>query len=116
MFEEMDVLKTAAVALLCAVPLLVPLAPGEAEAKKPTISYTLECVLRSGCDFVCLAPAAAATGVKRERIFEKRGVKTVDFIEFGGASIATIFVSNEQPTSFRLSGTVFCQMPSSLVR
>lgn len=109
-------LKSAALAFLCAVPLFAALVPGEATAKKPTISYTLECVLRSGCDFVCLAPAAAASGARHERIFEKRDVKTVDFIEFGGAAVATIFVSNEQPTTFRLSGTVFCQMPNSLVR
>jgi len=43
-------------------------------------------------------------------------VKSVDFIEFGSAAIATIFVSNEQPSTFRLSGTVFCEMPNSLVR
>lgn len=111
----MDVLKSAALAFLCAAPLLAGLVPGEATAKKPSASYTLECVLRSGCDFVCRAPVATG-GAGRDRIFEKRNVKTVDFIEFGGAAIATIFVSNEQPTSFRLSGTVFCQMPNSLVR
>ena len=105
-------LKSAAVACLCAVPLLAGLLPGAAMAKKPPNSYTLECVLRSGCIFTCLT----ATGVKQETVFEKRNVKTVDFIEFNGASIATIFVSNEQPTTFRLSGTVFCHMSNSLVR
>lgn len=105
-------LKTAPIALLCAVPFFASLVPGKATAAKPAKSYTLECVLRSGCDFSCLA----AAGVKGERVFEKRNVKTVDFIEFNGAAIATIFVSNEQPTTFRLSGTVFCQMPNSLVR
>lgn len=92
--------------------MLAAIMPGDATAKKPANSYTLECVLRSGCEFTCLA----AAGVKGERVFEKRNVKTVDFIEFNGASIATIFVSNEQPTTFRISGTVFCQMPNSLVR
>lgn len=65
---------------------------------------------------MCLAPATAASGAKHERIFEKKDVNVVDFIEFGGSAIATIFVSNEQPTTFRLSGTVFCQMPNSLIR
>ena len=106
-------LKSAAVAcIMCAVPLLTTLLPGDAMAKKPPNSYTLECVLRSGCTFSCLA----AAGGKQESVFEKKNVRTVDFIEFNGASIATIFVSNEQPTTFRLSGTGFCHMPNSLVR
>ena len=105
-------LKSAIFAFLCAVPLLSALLPAAARAEKPPNSYTLECVLRSGCEFSCLA----AAGVNRERVFEKKNVKTVDFIEFNGASVATIFVSNEQPTTFRLSGTVFCSMANSLVR
>lgn len=105
-------LKIVAFAFLCAVPLLAAFAPGDALANKPKTSYTLECVLRSGCAFTCLA----AAGVQGERVFERTNVKTVDFIEFNGAAIATVFVSNEQPTTFRLSGTVFCQMPDSLVR
>lgn len=107
-------LKSAAFALLCSLPLLGVFAPGEARAKKPADSYTLECVLRGGCDFFCTSPAAA--GTKQTRVFEKRNVRTVDFIEFNGAAIATIFVSNERTTTFRVSGTVFCQMPNSLVR
>ena len=107
-------LKSAVFAVLCAVPLLPALIPGAALANKPANSYTLACVLRGGCEFVCLAPGAA--GVKHERIFEKTNVKTVDFIEFAGAAIATIVVSNQHTTTFRLSGTVFCQMPNSLVR
>lgn len=105
-------LKSAVIAILCSVSLFAVFVPGAATAEKPSASYTLECVLRSGCDFACVAPA----GVKSERVFEKRNVKTVDFIEFNGAAIATIFVSNEQPTTFRLSGTVFCEMANSRVR
>ena len=85
--------KTAAIALLCALSLFAVFDPGEARAKKPANSYTLECVLRSGCHFTCLA----ASGVKSERVFDKKNVKSVDFIEFGRAAVATIFVSNEQP-------------------
>ena len=107
-------LRSAAFAVLCAVPLLAASSPGAALAKKPGNSYTLACVLRGGCEFVCLAPGAA--GHKHERIFEKTNVKTVDFIEFNGAAIATIAVSNQHTTTFRLSGTVFYQMPNSLVR
>lgn len=107
-------MKSAAFALLFSLPMLAAFAPGDAGAKKPADSYTLECVLRGGCDFFCTLPAVA--GTKRTRIFEKRNVRTVDFIEFNGAAIATIFVSNEHTTTFRLSGTVFCQMPNSLVR
>ncbi len=92
--------------------MLTGLVPAKADAKKPANSYTLECILRGGCDFYCLA----AAGLKGERVFEKKNVKTVDFIEFNSAAVATIFVSNEQPTTFRLSGTVFCQMPNSLAR
>jgi hypothetical protein len=73
------VFKTAAIALLCALSLFAVFDPGEARAKKPANSYTLECVLRSGCHFTCLA----ASGVKSERIFDKKNVKSVDFIEFG---------------------------------
>lgn len=105
-------LKSAAFAVLCAVPLLAGFIPGAALANKPTNSYTLACVLRSGCHFSCLA----AERGKGELIFERKNVKTVDLIEFGSAAIATIVVSNAQPTTFRLSGTVFCQMPNSLVR
>ncbi len=105
-------LKSAICACLCAVPLLVTQLPGDAVAQKPPNSYSLECVLRSGCVFTCLAAGVD----KQESIFEKKSVKSADFIEFNGASIATIFVSNEQPTTFRLSGTVFCYMPNSLVR
>lgn len=105
-------LKSAVTTFLRSVSLFVVFVPGAATAEKPPASYTPECVLRSGCDFACVAPA----GVKSERVFEKSNVKTVDFIEFNGAAIATIFVSNEQPTTFRLSGTVFCEMANSLVR
>ncbi|MDE0794868.1 MAG: hypothetical protein OSB76_04405 [Alphaproteobacteria bacterium] len=115
MSEKMLVLKSATLALVCAVPFLATLAPGGAIAKKPAVTYRLGCVANSGCEFVCLAPATAASGAKHERIFEKKDVNVVDFIEFGGSAIATIFVSNEQPTTFRLSGTVFCQMPNSLI-
>ena len=104
--------KTAAIALLCALSLFAVFDPGEARAKKPANSYTLECVLRSGCHFTCLA----ASGVKIERVFDEKNVKSVDFIEFGRAAVATIFVSNEQPSTFRLSGTVFYEIPNSLVR
>ena len=105
-------LKSAVIAFLCSVSLFAAFVPGAAMAEKPAASYTLECVLRSGCDFVCLT----AAGSKSEQVFDKRNVKSVAFIEFSGAAIATIFVSNEQPTTFRVSGTVFCQMTNSLVR
>lgn len=110
--KDLNILKSAIFALLLAGSAIGTVSTAALAAERPLSSYTLSCVLRSGCVFVCHALSAS----NREVIFQKKNVREINFAEYGSAATATLSVANERPTVVRLGGAIFCEMSNALVQ